>query len=99
MRILYGPSVTVMGKIIYNRKFNDNEERGVNGQVKPLVASWLLKNMGFILVSVRNGVHIGFLIVTIITFFLVETVGGRHFFLLCPKFCSSSISTLDGVQF
>ena len=62
MRILYGPSVTVMGKIIYNRKFNDNEERGVNGQVKPLVVSWLLKNMGFILVSVRNGVHIGFLI-------------------------------------
>ena len=28
MRILYGPSVPVMGKIIYNRKFNDNEEGG-----------------------------------------------------------------------
>ena len=69
MRILYGPSVTVMGKIIYNRKFNDNEERGVNGQVKPLVASWFLKNMVFILVSVRNCVHIGFLIDTIITCF------------------------------
>ena len=64
MRILYGPSVTVMGKIIYNRKFNDNEERGVNGQVKPLVVSWLLKNMVFILVSVRNCVHIGFHIET-----------------------------------
>ena len=43
MRIVYGPSVPVMGKIIYNRKFNDNEEGGGAGQVKPFQASWLLK--------------------------------------------------------
>ena len=99
MRILYGPSVTVMGKIIYNRKFNDNEERGVNGQVKPLVVSWLLKNMVFILVSVRNCVHIGFLIDSIITCFFWSKRRRKTFFLLCSKFCSSSISTLDGIQF